>query len=41
MADGGRCKRDDVRWKREEGDNFIPTSTISLILQQSHPNPVR
>lgn len=24
-----------------EGDNFIPTSSISLILQQSHPNPVR
>ena len=24
-----------------EGDNFIPTSNISLILQQSHPNPVR
>lgn len=24
-----------------EGDNFIPTSSISLILQLSHPNPVR
>lgn len=24
-----------------EGDNFIPTSNISLILQQYHPNPVR
>lgn len=24
-----------------EGDKFIPTSSISLILQQYHPNPVR
>jgi len=24
-----------------DGDKFIPTSNISLILQQSHPNPVR
>ncbi len=24
-----------------DGDKIIPTSNISLILQQSHPNPVR
>ena len=24
-----------------DGDKFIPTSNISLILQQYHPNPVR